>query len=147
VIPQEITPEESGRPEKDHFSTLLDQKITEWIDQTLRGCTGYLIDLVNKCPSFDEDVKNQVIKAGRQFTTTYKEVIEDLHKTIVMNFSSAKMGTHILHTMLRQYLNYYQQFLELIESYYRDRRDRSSLGDIVDIQHLILEIRRYKSTF
>jgi hypothetical protein len=109
---------------------------------------GYLVEFVNEYRSeIDRIPIDQLTTVSQRFHDTYKPSLQELHQDIMMSFSSFKTGTHVLHGLLRQFLQYYQQFLDLVEHYFV-KHDRSTFGGtLVDIQHLMLEMRRYKFAF
>lgn len=109
---------------------------------------GYLVDFINEyCSKIDQIPIDRLTTISQRFHDTYKHNLQELHQDIMMSFSSFKTGTHVLHGLLRQFLQYYQQFLDLVERYFVNH-DRSSFdGTLVDIQHLMLEMRRYKFAF
>jgi hypothetical protein len=139
-----------GQLEKTHFATLLDTKIAEWTQHVLHESFGYLVDLVERCRS-DTDHRSpplaQLTSVCRQFHDTYKQTLEELYQSMMMSFASFKTGTQIIHGVMRLFLKYYQEFADLVEHALADR-DRSAIEPIlVDIQHVMLEMRRYKLAF
>ena len=80
----------------------------------------------------------------KDFASRWKDAIELMHKDVITSFSNFLCGMEILRTSLTQLLLYYTRLSECVKKV----QGGSALNkDLVSIQLIIHEIRKYSRTF
>eukprot|EP00968_Pinguiococcus_pyrenoidosus_P000488 scaffold30_cov255-Pinguiococcus_pyrenoidosus.AAC.22 len=94
-------------------------------------------------PNINED---EVAALVREFAGTWQEAIRRINGDVISCFTNFVNGMEILKYTLAQLLIYYKRFQDLISQRW-PRRPPPFAKDLVDTEHIFLEIRKYSRSF
>ncbi|XP_074316076.1 vacuolar protein sorting-associated protein 52 A-like isoform X2 [Silene latifolia] len=134
-----------------HFEEVLKSQTTIFVEELLLEHFGDLIKFVKIRASEDPKSSSEkpitvadVEPLVKDFGSRWKDAIELMHKDVITSFSNFLCGMDILRASLTQLLLYYTRLTECIKKV----PGGSSLNkDLVSIQLIIHEIRKYTRTF
>ncbi|KAH9626007.1 hypothetical protein KSS87_016820 [Heliosperma pusillum] len=134
-----------------HFEEVLKSQTTIFVEVLLLEHFGDLIKFVKIRASEDPKSSSEkpitvadVEPLVKDFGSRWKDAIELMHKDVITSFSNFLCGMEILRASLTQLLLYYTRLTECVKKV----PGGSSLNkDLVSIQLIIHEIRKYSRTF
>ncbi|GAB4861174.1 Vacuolar protein sorting-associated protein 52 [Ancistrocladus abbreviatus] len=133
-----------------HFEELLKSKVTIFVEELLLEHFSDLIKFVKTRACEDATSSSTKISVTeteplvKDFKSRWGAAIELMHKDVITSFSSFVCGMEILRMALTQLLLYYTRFADCIKII----SGGSGLNkDLVSIQLIIHEIRKYSRTF
>lgn len=134
-----------------HFEEVLKSQTTIFVEELLLEHFSDLIKFVKTRASEDPSASSEksiavseVEPLVKDFASRWKDAIELMHKDVITSFSNFLCGMEILRTSLTQLLLYYTRLSECVKKVHGG----STLNkDLVSIQLIIHEIRKYSRTF
>lgn len=81
----------------------------------------------------------------RGFNGGWKKAIDDMNGDIMKTFTNFKCGTSILQEALKQLLQYYHRFNKVLSQ--PPLSSLSVRSELINIHHLMVDIKKYKATF
>jgi len=79
------------------------------------------IQVLNYQPKVED--KDLIFALLKEFSITWKQSIEEIHRIIISSFSNFKNGTQILQNLLKQLFTNYKIFADIIRQYFKEFRD------------------------
>ncbi|GAB4841746.1 Vacuolar protein sorting-associated protein 52 [Ancistrocladus abbreviatus] len=134
-----------------YFEELLKSNTSIFVEELLLEHFGDLIRFVKTRGSEDPSASSEksitvadVEPLVKDFDSRWKAAIELMHKDVITSFSNFLCGMEILRTALTQLLLYYTRLSDCVKNI----AGGSALNkDLVSIQLIIHEIRKYSRTF
>lgn len=133
-----------------HFEEMLKSQTAIFVEELLLEHFSDLIKFVKTRASEDPSASEKSIAVSeveplvKDFASRWKDAIELMHKDVITSFSNFLCGMEILRTSLTQLLLYYTRLSECVKKV----QGGSALNkDLVSIQLIIHEIRKYSRTF
>lgn len=131
-----------------HFEELLKTNTSIFVEELLLEHFSDLIKFVKTRASEDNPEKAITVAEAeplvKDFDSRWKGAIELMHKDVITSFSNFLCGMEILRTALTQLLLYYTRLSDCVKKI----AGGSALNkDLVSIQLIIHEIRKYSRTF
>lgn len=147
----ERTKEESK--ESENIKQQLNKRIQDFVEELLYPHFGPLMSFVKECESHIE--RNDLIALDRQdanvapiiksFNSNWRKAIEDINRDVMTCFTNFKCGNNIQQTALTQIIQYYHRFHKIVsQNPFKNNPGRSEL---INIHQLMVEVKKYKSTF
>ncbi|KAI8893007.1 Sac2 family-domain-containing protein [Globomyces pollinis-pini] len=132
----------SFEQEKKYFEQLMTLKMEEFVSLILTPHMGTMIDYVNKTEGQPKLINKDLIeKLALEFNNNWKVFISELNESIMGTFSNFQNGAKILHATLTQIILW---FISLWEVYFKGTKSKVQP---IGIQSLLVEVKKYKSTF
>ncbi|MFH4978802.1 hypothetical protein AB6A40_005511 [Gnathostoma spinigerum] len=139
--------------EKTSFWELQQTKINEYVDLLLRPHFGAMITFVNECEPLIEQGHTQLLLRYREkvtgivrsFSVEWKRSIDAINSEVVRSFTNFKNGTNILQNAFTQLIQYYHRFSKVLS--HEAFSDCGVLRELVNIHHIMVEIKKYKPVF
>ncbi|KAF7727175.1 hypothetical protein EC973_007950 [Apophysomyces ossiformis] len=128
--------------ELDHVKQLLSIHISAFVDHQLTPYFGDIVKSVQQAEQARKEIdRGELVRICKHFAQTWRQSLTAINSSVVQYFSNFKNGTTVLHAVLGQLIVYYTKFLDLLE--------KRNLSDIhpVDVQTLMVEIKKFRSTF
>ncbi|XP_052091207.1 vacuolar protein sorting-associated protein 52 homolog [Mytilus californianus] len=147
----ERTTEDSKETES--FKELLTARTGEFIEEILSPYFGGMIMFVKDCElqmdrggaesiKCDEKRVQQIV---RGFNNDWKRALEMINGEVMRAFTNFKNGTQILQGALTQLIQYYHRFQKVLsQGAFRNMQIRNEL---INIHHVMVEVKKYKPTF
>ncbi|VDI12964.1 vacuolar protein sorting-associated protein 52 [Mytilus galloprovincialis] len=147
----ERTTEDSKETES--FKELLTARTGEFIEEILSPYFGGMIMFVKDCEvqmerggaesiKCDEKRVQQIV---RGFNNDWKRALEMINGEVMRAFTNFKNGTQILQGALTQLIQYYHRFQKVLsQGPFRNMQIRNEL---INIHHVMVEVKKYKPTF
>eukprot|EP00057_Strongylocentrotus_purpuratus_P020269 XP_011674743.1 PREDICTED: vacuolar protein sorting-associated protein 52 homolog [Strongylocentrotus purpuratus] len=147
----ECTSEDSREAES--FRQLLDARTQEFIEEVLAphfgGMMSFVKDAENRIERGQADhLKSQerhVEQLVRGFSSGWKQAIELINQEIMRSFTNFKNGTGILQGALTQLIQYYHRFQKVLSQ--NPLKALSVRGELINIHHLMVEVKKHKPAF
>uniref|UniRef100_A0A915Q7R8 Vacuolar protein sorting-associated protein 52 homolog n=1 Tax=Setaria digitata TaxID=48799 RepID=A0A915Q7R8_9BILA len=139
--------------EKSSFWELKQNRINEYVELILRPHFGDLISFVNDCePLIEQNHKQLLIRYSdsvtaivRNFCANWKKSIDAVNNEIVRSFTNFKNGTNILQVTFTQIVQYYHRFSKVLSN--EVFAENAVLKELVNIHHIMVEIKKYKPVY
>ncbi|KAI8086031.1 Sac2 family-domain-containing protein [Halteromyces radiatus] len=129
--------------ELEHMKQILALHVSGFVDEQLKAYFGTMMDYVkryeNKSQSLDQDELGSICSS---FATSWRTSISSINGSVVRYFSNFKNGTTVLHAVLGELIVYYTRFLDILES-----QQLVNKLQPVDVQTVMMEIKKFRSTF
>nr|KAG5710557.1 hypothetical protein BaRGS_013203 [Batillaria attramentaria] len=147
----ERTSEDSKEAEV--FRDLLTARTGEFVEEILAPHFGGMITFVKDCEMLQEkgqldslrDQERRVQQIVRGFNSDWKRALEVINSDVMRAFTNFKNGTQILQGALTQLIQYYHRFQKVLsQGPFRGMQIRNEL---INIHHVMVEVKRYKPTF
>lgn len=139
--------------ESESFKDLLNARTQEFVEEALGPHFGGLMSFVKECETAIErgqadnlkKEEKRVANIVRSFNSTWKKAIEDINQDIMRSFTNFKNGTNILQVALTQLIQYYHRFQKVVSL--PAFKNLPMRGEILNIHHLMVEVKKFKPTF
>ncbi|KAK6112916.1 Vps52 / Sac2 family protein [Brugia pahangi] len=139
--------------EKSSFWELKQNRINEYVELMLRPHFGDLMSFVNECEPLIEQGHKQLLirysdnvaKIVRSFCANWKKSIDAINNEIVRSFANFKNGTNILQATFTQIIQYYHRFSKVLS--HEVFAENVVLKELVNIHHIMVEIKKYKPVY
>ncbi|KAL3991087.1 Vps52 / Sac2 family protein [Acanthocheilonema viteae] len=139
--------------EKSSFWELKQNRINEYVELVLRPHFGDLMSFVNECEPLIEQGHKQLLirysdsvtKIVRSFCANWKKSIDAVNNEIVRSFANFKNGTNILQMTFTQIVQYYHRFSKVLS--HEVFAENAVLKELVNIHHIMVEIKKYKPVY
>ncbi|KAK7502660.1 hypothetical protein BaRGS_00006235 [Batillaria attramentaria] len=147
----ERTSEDSKEAEV--FRDLLTARTGEFVEEILAPHFGGMITFVKDCEMLQEkgqldslrEQERRVQQIVRGFNSDWKRALEVINSDVMRAFTNFKNGTQILQGALTQLIQYYHRFQKVLsQGPFRGMQIRNEL---INIHHVMVEVKRYKPTF
>jgi hypothetical protein len=96
------------------------------------------IQVLNYQPKVED--KDLIFALLKEFSITWKQSIEEIHRIIISSFSNFKNGTQILQNLLKQLFTNYKIFADIIRQYFKEFRDSPYFVSETEIAY---EMKKY----
>ncbi|VDL65180.1 unnamed protein product [Nippostrongylus brasiliensis] len=132
----------------------LEQKaIGEFVEVTLQPHFSSLLSFVNECePLVQQGHTHLLIRYSDKLTTVvqtfasnWRRAIDAINGEVVKSFTNFKNGTNILQAVFTQLVQYVQRFSKLAS--HELFRDNPVRNDMVNIHHILVELKKYKPVY
>lgn len=151
AVLSERTSEESS--ESESFKNLMQARTQEFIEEVLSPYFGGILSFVKENePLFERGQKDRVKVDERRvqqlvrgFAANWKKSIEELNQDIMQSFTNFKNGTAILQGALAQLIQYYHRFQKVLSQ--APFRSLAIRGELINIHHLMVEVKKHKTAF
>lgn len=139
--------------ESESFKELLTARTQEFIEEILSPHFGGMISFVKDCEvhiergsseslRHEERRVQQIVKG---FNSDWKRALEFINGDVMRAFTNFKNGTQILQGALTQLIQYYHRFQKVLsQGPFRNMQIRNEL---INIHHVMVEVKKYKPTF
>ncbi|KAI1730474.1 vps52 / sac2 family domain-containing protein [Ditylenchus destructor] len=139
--------------ERSSFWELQQTKINAFVEEILSPHFSGLIQFLNECEPLIEQNHTQLLTryAGkvtqivRSFGVEWKRSIESINNEILQSFTNFKNGTNILQMAFTQFIQYYQRLSKVLS--HEAFRKSPSEQELVNYQHIIMELKKYKPLY
>uniref|UniRef100_A0A914CG91 Vacuolar protein sorting-associated protein 52 homolog n=1 Tax=Acrobeloides nanus TaxID=290746 RepID=A0A914CG91_9BILA len=138
----------------DIILNILDQtKINAFVEEILAPHFSSLIQFVNECEPLVEQNHSQLLarytgkvtQIVRSFSADWKRSIEAINHEILQSFTNFKNGTNILQTAFTQLVQYYHRFNKVLS--HEAFNECSVKNELVNIHHIMMELKKYKPVY
>ncbi|KAL5011476.1 hypothetical protein ScPMuIL_010027 [Solemya velum] len=139
--------------ESQSFKDLLTARTQEFVEEILAPHFGGLISFVKDMEMVLErghgesyrGEERRVQQIVRGFNNDWKKALEVINQDVMRAFTNFKNGTQILQGGLTQLIQYYHRFQKVLsQSPFRQMQIRNEL---INIHHIMVEVKKYKPTF
>uniref|UniRef100_A0A0N5AMR6 Vacuolar protein sorting-associated protein 52 homolog n=1 Tax=Syphacia muris TaxID=451379 RepID=A0A0N5AMR6_9BILA len=139
--------------EKSAFWELQQTKISEYVEAMLKPHFGEMISFVTECEPLIEQGHTQLLiryidkltVIVRSFNANWKRSIANINRDVVRSFTNFKNGSNILQATFTQLIQYYHRFNKVLT--HEVFADSSVLKELVNIHHIMVEIKKYKPVY
>ncbi|KAI7905195.1 Sac2 family-domain-containing protein [Cokeromyces recurvatus] len=136
----------SVESELDYVKQLLALQTSVFVDEQLKPYFGSLVELVKKSEQLKDLRVIEIVDLERisaHFAQTWRQSLKLINASVIQYFSNFRNGTTVLHAVLGQLIVYYTKFLDILEK----RGDGASRIQFVGVQTVMVEIKKFRSTF
>lgn len=147
----ERTKEESK--ESENIKQHLNKRVQDFVEELLYPHFGALISFVKECESLLE--KNDMPALDRQdskvssliksFNSNWRKAIEEINRDVMTCFTNFKCGNNIQQATLTQIIQYYHRFHKIVSQ--NPFKNNPARSELVNVHQLMVEVKKYKSTF
>ncbi|XP_054663648.1 vacuolar protein sorting-associated protein 52 homolog [Grus americana] len=139
--------------EVEGFQQLLSARTQEFIEEILSPPFGGMIAFVKEAEALLEKgqlerlrgEEARVTQLARGFSATWKASVESLSQDVMRSFSNFKNGTGIIQGALTQLIQYYHRFHKVLAQ--PPLRSLPARADLINIHHLMVELKKHKPNF
>lgn len=139
--------------ESESFKELLSARTHEYIEEILSPHIGGMISFVKECEILiDRNQIEQLRKEEkraqamiRTFSTSWKKSLEEIHHDVMQTFTDFKNGSNILQGALTQLIQYYHRFQKILSQ--PPLKALSARGELINIHHIMVEVKKLKPAF
>ncbi|XP_052789808.1 vacuolar protein sorting-associated protein 52 homolog [Mya arenaria] len=139
--------------ESESFKELLTARTHEFIDEVLTPHFGGMIMFVKDCEGLVErgnldalkTEERRVSQIVRGFNADWKRALEYINQEVMRSFTNFKNGTQILQGALTQLIQYYHRFQKVLNQ--GSLRHLQIRNELINIHHVMVEVKKYKPTF
>ncbi|RWS27982.1 vacuolar protein sorting-associated protein 52-like protein [Leptotrombidium deliense] len=147
----ERTKEESK--ESENLKQLLHKRIHDYVEDLLCQHFSTMICFVKDCEAYQEKcdvsaIQREEGKIGdivKSFNGGWRKSIEEINREVLNSFTNFKCGNNIQQTALTQIIQYYHRFHKLVTS--TPLKNTAVRSSLMNIHQLMVEIKKYKTTF
>ncbi|KAK6746746.1 hypothetical protein RB195_000172 [Necator americanus] len=132
----------------------LEQKaIGEFVEATLQPHFSPLLSFVSECEPLVQQghthllvrYNDKLTAVVQSFSANWRRSIDAINGEVVKSFTNFKNGTNILQAVFTQLVQYVQRFSKLVS--HEIFRDNPSRNDMVNIHHILVELKKYKPVY
>lgn len=147
----ERTKEESK--ESENIKQQLNRRIHDFVEELIYPYFGTMMTFVKDCEVYLErdDMKSleaeekKVTTIVKNFNSNWRKAIEDVNREVMTSFSNFKCGNNIQQTALTQVIQYYHRFHKIVSM--NPFKNNPIRTELINIHQLMVEIKKYKSSF
>jgi len=153
VLTEKTSSEEST--EIEGFKELLSLRTTEFVEEILYQFFGGLMVFVKEAEAALErgsvetlasrKDERHVTQLAHAFANDWKRAIDAINAQVMRSFSNFKQGQTIVQTCLAQMIQYYHRFIKIFNSV--PFKNYAVRGELLNIHHIMVEVKKHKSTF
>ncbi|VDM83743.1 unnamed protein product [Strongylus vulgaris] len=88
---------------------------------------------------------NKLTAVVQSFSANWRRSIDAINGEVVKSFTNFKNGTNILQAVFTQLVQYVQRFTKLVS--HEIFRDNPARNDMVNIHHILVELKKYKPVY
>ncbi|XP_055897947.1 vacuolar protein sorting-associated protein 52 homolog isoform X1 [Biomphalaria glabrata] len=139
--------------EAEMYRDLLAARTQEFVEEILAPHFGGLITFVkdsevylerNQADKLQAEEK-RVLQIVRGFNNDWKRALENINQDVMRAFTNFKNGTQILQGALTLLIQYYHRFQKILsQPVFRNLQIKHEL---INIHHVMVEVKKYKPTF
>eukprot|EP01135_Chromosphaera_perkinsii_P012212 Nk52_evm31s2612 gene=Nk52_evmTU31s2612 len=140
--------------EMEKFKALLSEKTQEFVEVALYPHIGNMIEFVKEKEA-DPMIESQepvargeescILEIIQTFSRNWKHAIDSANVEVMKSFSNFNNGTSILQAVLTQFIIYYQRFQTLMAK--PKYRNMSCRSELINIHHVMVEVKKHKTAF
>ncbi|KAI8822052.1 Sac2 family-domain-containing protein [Fimicolochytrium jonesii] len=137
----------SFEQEKSHFTTLLESKTNEYVDEELKPYFANLMRFVSTAESGLDLASLQEENFERiaaEFNQNWKGALGNINQSVMQSFANFQNGARILHHALTQLVLYYKRFMSLWDKRFLNRKPKVQP---IGLQSVMVEIKKFRSSF
>ncbi|VDO99936.1 unnamed protein product [Heligmosomoides polygyrus] len=132
----------------------LEQKtIGEFVEATLQPHFSSLLSFVSECEPLVQQghthllvrYNDKLTAVVQSFSANWRRSIDAINGEVVKSFTNFKNGTNILQAVFTQLVQYVQRFSKLVS--HEIFRDNPARNDMVNIHHILVELKKYKPVY
>ncbi|KJH46182.1 Vps52 / Sac2 family protein [Dictyocaulus viviparus] len=132
----------------------LEQKaIGDFVETTLQPHFSPLLSFVTECEPLVQQGHTQLLiryndkltSVVQSFSGGWRQSIDKINGEVVTSFTNFKIGTHILQAVFTQLVQYVQRFSKLVS--HEMFRENPARNDMVNIHHILVELKKYKPVY
>nr|CDJ89851.1 Vps52 Sac2 domain containing protein [Haemonchus contortus] len=132
----------------------LEQKaIGEFVEATLQPHFSSLLSFVSECEPLVQQghthllvrYNDKLTAVVQTFSANWRRSIDAINGEVVKSFTNFKNGTNILQAVFTQLVQYVQRFSKLVS--HEIFRDNPARNDMVNIHHILVELKKYKPVY
>ncbi|XP_060590852.1 vacuolar protein sorting-associated protein 52 homolog [Ruditapes philippinarum] len=139
--------------ESESFKELLTARTHEFIEEVLTPHFGGMIMFVKDLEGHIErgnmealrNEEQRVTQLVRGFNSDWKRALEYINQEVMRSFTNFKNGTQILQGALTQLIQYYHRFQKVLNQ--GPLRNLQIRNELINIHHVMVEVKKYKPTF
>ncbi|XP_074653909.1 vacuolar protein sorting-associated protein 52 homolog [Tubulanus polymorphus] len=139
--------------ESETFKEQLAAKTHEFIEEILSPYFGGIVAFVKDCEIALEKQNTDILRHQEQrvtqlvrsFNGEWKKSIEIINQDVMTSFTNFKNGTQILQGALTQLIQYYHRFQKVLSQ--APFKNMSIRGELINIHHVMVEVKKYKPNF
>lgn len=144
---------ESEFKEFESVKVHLTKRINDFVEELLYPHFGQLISFVKDCEVYIEKKdanslareEKKLAKLVKSFNSNWRKAVEQLNQEVMTSFTNFKCGNNIIQRALTQIISYYHRFYKIATQapfIYNPVK-----SELMNIHQLMVEIKKYKSTF
>ncbi|VDM60496.1 unnamed protein product [Angiostrongylus costaricensis] len=132
----------------------LEQKaIGDFVEVTLQPHFSQMLSFVTECEPLVQQGHTQLLTRYndkltaviQSFSANWRRSIDTINGEVVKSFTNFKNGTNILQAVFTQLVQYVQRFSKLVS--HEIFRDNPARNDMVNIHHILVELKKYKPVY
>lgn len=139
--------------EVEAFQQLLSARTQEFVEELLAPPFGGLVAFVREAEALLERGESdrlrgheaRVTQLIRGFSASWKGAVEALSQDVMRSFSNFRIGTGIIQAALTQLIQVYHRFQKILEQ--PPLRALPARADLINIHHLMVELKKHKPNF
>ncbi|XP_019856256.1 PREDICTED: vacuolar protein sorting-associated protein 52 homolog [Amphimedon queenslandica] len=138
--------------ESETFKSLLHARTQEFVEEVLSpyfgGMTAFVKDtelLLERDRARITVNEKHIQNLVRGFNSDWKKSLESINNEVMKAFTNFKNGTAILQLALGQLIQYYHRFNKILSQH--PFKTLSVRSELINIHHLMVEVKKYKQTF
>ncbi|KAE9419192.1 hypothetical protein Angca_009057 [Angiostrongylus cantonensis] len=132
----------------------LEQKaIGDFVEVTLQPHFSQMLSFVTECEPLVQQGHTQLLvryndkltAVIQSFSANWRRSIDTINGEVVKSFTNFKNGTNILQAVFTHLVQYVQRFSKLVS--HEIFRDNPARNDMVNIHHILVELKKYKPVY
>lgn len=139
--------------EVEGFQQLLSARTQEFVEELLAPPFGGLVGFVREAEALLERGEGEKLRGQearvtqliRGFSGSWKGAVEALSQDVMRSFSNFRIGTGIIQAALTQLIQVYHRFQKVLEQ--PPLRALPARSDLINIHHLMVELKKHKPNF
>ena len=139
--------------ESENLKQQLNKRIHDFVEELLYPYFGPMMSFVKDCEVYleREDVKSlekeekKVTNLVKNFNGNWRKAIEDVNREVMTSFTNFKCGNNIQQAALTQLIQYYHRFHKIVSM--NPFKSNPIRSELINIHQLMVEIKKYKSSF
>ncbi|XP_058713394.1 vacuolar protein sorting-associated protein 52 homolog isoform X2 [Poecile atricapillus] len=139
--------------EAEGFQQLLSARTQEFVEELLAPPFGGLVGFVREAEALLERGEGEKLRGHearvtqliRGFSGSWKSAVETLSQDVMRSFSNFRIGTGIIQAALTQLIQVYHRFQKILEQ--PPLRALPARADLINIHHLMVELKKHKPNF
>ncbi|XP_032942882.1 vacuolar protein sorting-associated protein 52 homolog [Catharus ustulatus] len=139
--------------EVEAFQQLLSARTQEFVEELLAPPFGGLVGFVREAEALLERGEGEKLRGHearvtqliRGFSGSWKGAVEALSQDVMRSFSNFRIGTGIIQAALTQLIQVYHRFQKVLEQ--PPLRALPARADLINIHHLMVELKKHKPNF
>eukprot|EP00123_Amoebidium_parasiticum_P020524 comp51628_c0_seq1/m.47678 comp51628_c0_seq1/g.47678 ORF comp51628_c0_seq1/g.47678 comp51628_c0_seq1/m.47678 type:complete len:716 (-) comp51628_c0_seq1:104-2251(-) len=143
-----------GGAEYEHFDRQLHIRIQEYVEEELSPYLGDMVSFVKEYePRLEQATPTDTITfstgrvegIARGFAGDWRRAIDSINADVLQSFTNFRVGTDILQAVLTGLILYYQRFLAIMNQ--RPFKGLPIRNELINIHHVMVEVKKHRTTF